>query len=89
MSTSWVTSQHLLYAVPVVVVVGLLLLKMLIRLAVVVAVVLGAGFLVLGPPGAHLPPAVREAVHSVSGGVSSSVSGAVLPVWRALRGLTG
>lgn len=81
MNPSWLTSQHLLYAVPVVVLVGLLLLKTLVRLVLVVVVVVGAGFLVLGPTGAHLPPDVQPALRAVSG--------AVLALWRAVRGLTG
>ena len=81
MSTSWFTQQHLLYAVPVVIVVGLLLLKTLIRIVVIVAVVVGVGFLVLGPTGAHLPPDVSRTLHAVSR--------AALAAWQAVRGLLG
>ena len=80
MNTSWLTQQHLLYAVPVVIVVGLLLLKMLIRLAVIVAVVVGVGFLVLGPTRTHLPPDVQRTVHELSR--------SVLHGWQFVRDLT-
>ena len=81
MSTSWFTSQHLLYAVPVAIVIGLLLFKMLIRLVVIVVVVVGVGVLVLGPTGAHLPPDVQRTLHAVSR--------AALAAWQAVRGLRG
>ena len=81
MNTSWLTQQHLLYAVPVVVVVGLLLLQMLIRLAVIVAVVGGVGLLVLRPTGTHLPPDLQRTLHDLSR--------SVLHCWQYVRGLTG
>ena len=79
MSTSWFTSQHLLYAVPVAIVIGLLLFKMLIRLVVIVVVVVGVGVLVLGPTGAHLPPDVQRTVRGVVH--------PAMQLWETVRGL--
>ena len=75
MNVSWLTPQHLVYAVPVAVVVGLLVLKSLIRIVLIVAVVVGVGFLVLGPVGAHLPPDVQRVV--------DGVTRSALRLWRA------
>ena len=81
MTASWLTPQHLVYAVPVAVVVALLLLKTLIRIVLIVAVVVGVGFLVLGPVGAHLPLDVQRVV--------DGVTQPALKLWRAGWALAG
>ena len=73
------TTQQLMFGIPIAALLAFLLVKTLLRIAVVVAVIAGIGFVVLGPLGYQLPAEVQSVV--------SPISTTAQQIWHFLRNL--